>query len=1409
MKRLIFFLFNFFVAINTWSADFSVNGLNYIITSDTTVEITTSNVVGDIVIPSKVNFNSIDYSVTSIGDTAFVFNYYITSVSIPNSVKSIGNSAFRYCSGMTSIEIPTSITSIGNLAFCVCSSLKSVSIPTSVISINPGVFYNCSSLKTVSIPNSVTSIGANAFEYCTGLNSVVIPASVASIEKWAFKDCSSLDTIYSKALNPAGLEEQVFKNVDTQKCVLSVPAKSKAAYQAANQWKSFTKIEDGVADTLITFTVNSTAGGLSAAIKAAGGNVSTLTSLAVTGGIDVRDIKFMRDSLPIITNIDLSTAEIKEYFGLLKMGDVTEVSPMTYEANVLPSHAFARCSTLVSIKIPNTVTTINPYAFRECFSLKIVPIPSTVTNIGHSTFKGCSSLTEISLPSSITSISDYTFWLCTGLKSINIPRSVTYIGADAFSNCKSLTSVPISNSVTTIEKEAFLFCSKLKSISIPSSVKYIGINAFQFCDSLNTIYSYSLIAPYLNLYVAGDQVFGGVNKTTCVLYVPKGSKGSYLAAKDWQTFQTIKEMDGVLGINSVAGGLSAALVAAGKDKTIITNLTITGSIDARDIKFIRDSMLNVTEINLKGVKVEAYEGSEGTLVGSYIYKADNLPINSFKNCSRLTSVLLPTSITSIGDNAFENCDGLALMSIPNSVASIGKAAFTGCKSLVSMEIPNLVTILEEKVFAGCSSLISVTTPNSVTSIGKSTFMDCKSLSSIKIPSLVSSIADSAFMGCNILKTVTIPKQVTSIGGRAFSGCNNLKKLSIPQSTTSIGTNAFSNCSNLDTIFSYSPSPVILSAEVFKNVDTMTSVLYIPKGSKIAYQAAEQWKSFQFIKEVGFVFATNSVPGGLSAAIAAAGGDFNVITDLTVTGSIDARDFKFMRDSIPALVHIDLSTAQIKAYTGLEGTYNGSCSYSADVLPQLAFSDNTKINSVQIPNTVISIDYCAFLRCSSLNSIEIPSSVVSISSSAFKYCCDLISVTIPNSVTSIGSFAFSDCSSLTKVSIPNSVSTMGSSVFYNCSSLISVSLPNAITTIETNSFSHCKSLVSVLIPNSVKIINEAAFSDCVRLQSLKIPNGVTSLEKYAFSNCTSLKVFSIPRTVTSIKAAVFADCISLDTIYSHTSTPVNVSMYNSYYASFSGVDTLKCMLCVPLGSKAAYQTAAKWKSFKIVEVPDFTVEGLDYKITSDTTVEVIHVNLSTDFGLRSAAISDDVKKVVVPNFVVNDAVTYRVTSIGSHAFSGCSSISSVTIPNTIISIKAYAFAGCSNLDTIYSYAVSLPNIEENIFANVDTITCVLSVPKGSEAKYRNALQWKSFQNIVEMDGVTNVANDASLANVKAVVKQGKLELSGLYTNTDVFVYNLQGIEIVSAKTRDGALSIVLPAHGVYVVRVANKSIKVIY
>ena len=245
-------------------------------------------------------------------------------------------------------------------------------------------------------------------------------------------------------------------------------------------------------------------------------------------------------------------------------------------------------------------------------------------------------------------------------------------------------------------------------------------------------------------------------------------------------------------------------------KYLITNLKIVGEVNGKDLCLIREMAGCDAGLEKTDGKLSILDLSDAKIVksnDSYVWDGgwqqgsnDELGYSVFKGCSVLTSVTIPSSVTSIDAWAFDGCSGLTSLIIPSSVTSIERSAFKDCSGLTSLTIPSSVTEIGKSVFEGCSGLTSLTIPSSVTEIGESAFEGCSGLTSLTIPSSVTEIGESAFKGCSGLTSLIIPSSVTSIGSYVFENCSGLTSITIPSSVTEIGGAAFKGCSSLINLY---------------------------------------------------------------------------------------------------------------------------------------------------------------------------------------------------------------------------------------------------------------------------------------------------------------------------------------------------------------------------------------------------------------------------------------------------------------------------------------------------------------------------------------------------------------------------------------------------------------------------------
>lgn len=381
------------------------------------------------------------------------------------------------------------------------------------------------------------------------------------------------------------------------------------------------------------------------------------------------------------------------------------------------------------------VTSIEEWSFYSCSSLISIKIPDSVTLIGSYSFADCSSLTSVKIPNSVTSISDYTFSYCTALTSVEIPTSVITIGFKAFTDCTSLTSVKIPSRVISIGNEAFSYCASLTSVKIPSSVTSIGSQAFSYCSSLTDIQ----VDENNTCYKATDGNLYNKAGTTLIQYAIGKTQTSFIIPSsvtsiDEGAFANCTALTAITIPNSVTSIGSEAFLSC----TSLTSLEIPDSVTAiGSYAFASSALQNNVKEGLKYLP---------SVSNPYFYLVG--PVST-----EITTATIDSNCKFIGSSAFEICTSLTSVEIPNSVTSIGYGAFFGCSSLASVEISNSVTSIDIGVFYGCTALTSVEIPNSVTSISDFAFVDCSSLTSVIIPDSVTSIGAQAFYNCTSLNQV--------------------------------------------------------------------------------------------------------------------------------------------------------------------------------------------------------------------------------------------------------------------------------------------------------------------------------------------------------------------------------------------------------------------------------------------------------------------------------------------------------------------------------------------------------------------------------------------------------------------------------------------------------------------------------
>ncbi len=663
---------------------------------------------------------------------------------------------------------------------------------------------------------------------------------------------------------------------------------------------------------------------------------------------------------------------------------------------------------------------------------------------------------------------------------------------------------------------------------------------------------------------------------------------------------------------------------------------------------------------------------------------------AFHNCAALTEVHLPSELGAIGNYAFRNCTALLEIILPAGLKTLGNNVFEGCRLLANVDLPTVLVSLGEYAFNNCSSLAEISIPDGITEIGRGTFQNCSALEHIDVNQVIT-VKANAFGSCTSLASIDL-KNINVLENNAFNRCDALESITIPPTVTTVGTSgAFTSCGKLMQVV-FAAGTQTIPPYACAGMNNLTTVVFETNTEGVC-EVAE-------IGNYAFRNCTALPEIDLPAGVTALGN--NVFEGCRLLAKVDLPtelkslgEYAFINCIALSEIRIPDGITEIARSTFQNCTALESIDFNqVTTVRANACNSCTALAEIDLKGVSV-LENNAFYRCDALESIEIPPTVTTVGSGGvFTNCGKLTQVvfaagtqTIPPyacagmnnlitvvfetntegicEVAEIGNYAFRNCTALTEIELPAGVTTLGNNVFEGCRLLADVDLPAGLASLGEYAFSNCGALTEIRIPDSVTEIGRGTFQNCKILESIDL-NQVTTVKANAFYSCTALKHLEL-RNVETLENNAFGNCDALESV----TIPASVTTMGS-----SGVFT-DCDLLQRVVFSSGIQAipANACRNMNRLTTVEFESNG---EGTSDVA-SIGNYAFSNCSGLLTIALPD------------------RLTSIGSEAFSGCSSLRDIVVPEAVGQIGNRAFANCTALRIVsLGSQLTADTINSNVF-----------------------------------------------------------------------------------------------------------------
>jgi hypothetical protein len=1092
------------------------------------------------------------------GSIATVTGYWgsITNLSIPNdveyngqtySVTSIGRSAFEGCTGLTSVVIGNSVTSVGDYAFYGCTGISDLNIADSEnkLTIGSDAFSNVKPTKVY----LGRDISRAIFTDDTNLSDLTIGEKVTAINDSEFEGCTGLTSVTIPG-SVTSIGDSAFYGCTGLQLITALPATPPTIDS-----NTFTDYSVPLSVTSIAYA--------SASYWSNFQNISMISDSDNSGFAIIRNT--------ICADVDVSDMGYKDgdIVTEITIGDfIVTFAKGTGNQDVI----YDGKEEGIPIRYGNTITVkSNNNAYT--------PTQFWGHDLTDGTYSHDESYSYLVLRGKITiayAIVDYItvddiFYTVSGstatvigcadtVTDLNIPSEITYDN--------------LTYTVTNIGGSAFDSCTGLTSVTIPSTIIKFGYGAFDGCTGLTRVNIYDLAA------------WCGVS------FVSETSNPLYYAHNLYLNNQEITELvipdsvtkigeyafDGCSGLNTVSihNTLNEIGYHAFHGCTGLTRMNIDDLVAwcGVSLSTVSNPLVYAQHLYVNGTEVtELVIPNSVTSIGDY----------TFAGCAGLTSVTIPNTVTKIGDEAFGGCSGLTTINIPNSVTSIGYFAFDGCTGLTSVTIGNSVTSIGDWAFSRCIGLTSIVIPGSVTTMGYGVFQWCTELVKGAYPNSISNPFEDSFS--ENLVTISYPANETLIeDGLVWSSdkktlyfvpCNYQGGFTIPESVSSIGDYAFYGCTGLQWIECKATIPPTITEYTFSDYSVPLFA------ASEDYKTADYWYNFTNIAIATMYTPTGTTfeVDGLKYEIIDVSDrtcrlyaiDESVAGDVVIPETVLYREREFTPIEISATLIIGKSAITLL-------TIPANISTMTSTYGVVSSSSLTKLNvNSAVTNTL--------LYASSVDELVI-------GASASEFSNDLATnkigkLTIEDGETALTTTQFK-CSGLNEVYLGRSISE---NTFAGITSLEKVSISNTVTSIGASAFSGCTGIAELKFEDgeSELILGDDAFKD-VALKEIYFNRQMN----FANAPVAALETVEFGENVTSIETGAFKEAKSLLSVTSHNPVPPTTA------STFSNETYLDGTLYVPETSVDAYKAAPGWEDF--FEIVGLDVSGIA-EIGSDDSAKV--------------------------------------------------------------------------------------------------------------------------------------------------------------------------------------------------------------